>query len=150
MLAQIDFEKTPLEYMLDKFPGDGTTEHLLGIRSHLASCGVTGHEPNLQEIPAAALSGGQRSRVALAAVSYAKPHVLVLDEPTNNLDLESVGALAESVKSFDGAVIVVSHDQYFVGEVANEAWVVNDGTVTQIESFLAYRQNQLATLNKMK
>lgn len=147
---QIDMEKTPLEYMLDKFPGDGTTEHLLAMRSHLANCGVTGHEPNLQEVPAAALSGGQRSRVALAAVSFAKPHVLVLDEPTNNLDLESVGALAESVKSFDGAVIVVSHDQYFVGEVANEAWVVNDGAVTQIESFLAYRKNQLAKLNKMK
>ena len=72
------------------------------------------------------------------------------EKALRSLEGESVGALAESVKSFDGAVIVVSHDQYFVGEVANEAWVVNDGAVTQIESFLAYRKNQLAKLNKMK
>jgi ATP-binding cassette subfamily F protein 3 len=48
-------------------------------------------------LPASALSGGQRSRVSLAAVSYTKPHVLVLDEPTNNLDLESVVALADCI-----------------------------------------------------
>ena len=69
------------------------------------------------------------------------------DEPTNNLDLESVAALAESVKSFDGAVIVVSHDQYFVNEVADEAWVVNAGTVKRVASFEAYRNRQLAKLN---
>jgi ABC-type protease/lipase transport system fused ATPase/permease subunit len=51
--------------------------------------------------PAArALSGGQRSRVALAAVSFARPHLLVLDEPTNNLDLEAVAALADAVDAF--------------------------------------------------
>jgi len=140
---QIDFEMTPLQYMLDMYPGDGSNAHELKLRGHLSQCGVTGSNPDLQNIPAAALSGGgttlpltlhlilirimhptllkpnldltikgQRSRVALAAVSYSKPHVLFLDEPTNNLDLESVAALAESVKSFQGPVIVVSHDQY--------------------------------------
>ena len=48
--------------------------------------------------------------------------------------------------SFKGAVICVSHDQYFVNEVANEAWVVNDGKVTQVESFEAYRKKQLKLL----
>jgi len=52
---------------------------------------------NLQTTPCAALSGGQRSRVALAAVSFREPHILVLDEPTNNLDLESVSANTTSV-----------------------------------------------------
>ena len=56
------------------------------LRGHLAGCGV-GAE--LQIVPARALSGGQRSRVAMAAVSFARPHVLILDEPTNNLDLEA-------------------------------------------------------------
>ena len=69
---------------------------------------------------------------------------------TNNLDLESVAALAESVKTFKGAVICVSHDQFFVNEVANEAWVVNDGKVTQVESFEAYRKKQLKLLNTTK
>lgn len=145
---QIDLEMTPLQFMLSKFHGDGSYAHELKIRSHLASCGVSGGEPDLQNVPSAALSGGQRSRVALAAVSYSKPHVLVLDEPTNNLDLESVAALAASVKAFKGAVIVVSHDQYFVTQVANEAWVVDRGTVKRVASFEAYRTKQLKLLNK--
>lgn len=63
-------------------------------------------------------------------------------------DLESVAALAESVRSFKGAVICVSHDQFFVQTVANEAWVVNDGKVKQVESFEAYRSKQLKLLGK--
>ena len=103
---------------------------------------------DMQNTPASALSGGQRSRVALAAVSFLKPHVLVLDEPTNNLDLEAVAALADSVKKFAGAVICVSHDQFFVGQVANEAWVVSGGKVKPVASFEAYREEQLKELEK--
>lgn len=154
---QIDLTLTPLEFLKTKFPGDGSYEHVQKLRGHLASCGVTSGTSSangnasvkdLQNIPASALSGGQRSRVALAAVSYARPHVLVLDEPTNNLDLESVATLAESVKNFKGAVICVSHDQFFVQTVANEAWVVNDGKVKRVESFAAYRSKQLKLLSK--
>jgi len=96
--------------------GAGTTafDHLQRLRSHLANCGVTGGSSkkqdntghgvvgeevkDLQNVPSVALSGGQRSRVALAAVSFTEPHLLVLDEPTNNLDLESVAALAQAVQ----------------------------------------------------
>ena len=59
-----------------------------------------------------------------------------------------MGALAESVKRFAGAVIVVSHDQFFVNEIANEAWVVGNGCVTRAESFEAYRKKELAKLAK--
>ena len=129
------------------------------LRGHLSSCGVTSGSSNnatgktvfdLQNTPASALSGGQRSRVALAAVSFARPHVLVLDEPTNNLDLESVAALADCVKNFEGAVICVSHDQFFVQSVANEAWVVSGGAVKRVESFEAYRTAQFKVLSKGK
>lgn len=75
---QIDLDMTPLEYMQSLFPGDGTYEHILRLRGHLASCGVTGSDPDLQNVLSGSLSGGQRSRVALAAVSFRKPHVLVL------------------------------------------------------------------------
>ena len=71
-------------------------------------------------------------------MSYARPHVLVMDEPTNNLDLEAVAALADCVEAFDGGVLLVSHDQYFVGRVAKEVWVVDGGAVTRVESFAAY------------
>jgi ATP-binding cassette, subfamily F, member 3 len=64
------------------------------------------------------------------------------------LDLESVATLAETVQQFEGAVVCVSHDQFFVQAVANEAWVVNDGKVKQVASFDAYRQSQLKALNK--
>lgn len=157
---QIDLSLTPLEFLKSQFPGDGSYEHMQKLRSHLSSCGVTSGSSNnasgaskvfdLQNTPAKGLSGGQRSRVALAAVSFAQPHVLVLDEPTNNLDLESVAALAECVKNFEGAVICVSHDQYFVTAVANEAWVVSGGIVKQVESFDSYRAAQYKVLSKGK
>jgi ATP-binding cassette subfamily F protein 3 len=67
----------------------------------------------------------------------------------NNLDLESVAALAEAVQKFEGSVICVSHDQFFVESVANEAWVVNDGKVKQVSSFDAYRQSQFKKLSKL-
>jgi len=155
---QIDLSLTPLEFIAKEYPGDGSSDHMQLLRGHLSSCGVTSGSGtksgggnkvmDLQNTPASALSGGQRSRVALAAVSFSKPHVLVLDEPTNNLDLESVAALAESVQKFEGAVICVSHDQFFVQAVANEAWVVDGGKVKQVESFDAYRNRQLRVLNK--
>ena len=64
--------------------------------------------------------------------------MLVLDEPTNNLDLEAVAALADCVEAFDGGVVVVSHDQFFVGRVAKDVWVVDGGKVTRQESFGSY------------
>ena len=83
--------------------------------------------------------------MAMAAVSFLRPHVLVLDEPTNNLDVEAVEALADAVASFEGAVVIVSHDQHFVSRVANEVWVVGeqdgDGaarSVRKLPSFEAY------------
>ena len=82
--------------------------------------------------------------------SYREPHILVLDEPTNNLDLESVAALAESVKAFKGAVVCVSHDQYFVEQISNEAWIVGgkQKVVKRVESFKIYKDAQMRSLDK--
>ena len=134
---QLAYDESPLAFMLGKFPGDGSAAHERELRSHLASCGVPAAS---QGVPVGSLSGGQRSRVALAAVSFAKPHLLVLDEPTNNLDLETVAALADAVRDFEGGVVLVSHDQYFVSRVAREVFVVGGGKVTRAESFDAYRK----------
>ncbi|CAE8666632.1 unnamed protein product [Polarella glacialis] len=142
---QIDLSLTPLQYMMRNFPGDGTNQHELAVRSHLAACGIDALQQN---VTAACLSGGQRSRVAMSAVSYERPHVLVMDEPTNNLDLGSVEALAESVKNFNGGVVLVSHDQYFVSQVANEVWIVDKGKVKRAESFEAYRKGILASIKR--
>ena len=79
-------------------------------------------------------------------MSYSKPHILVLDEPTNNLDLESVVALADCIEKFEGGVVLVSHDQYFVSRVAREVWIVEQNQVKRAESFAAYRAAQLSKL----
>jgi len=133
---QLDLTMTPLQFMMRKFPGDGSYNQEMAIRSHLSQCGC---DVDLQNTTAGVLSGGQRSRVAMAAVSFERPHILVMDEPTNNLDLGSIEALAESVKAFEGGVVLVSHDQYFVSQVAKEIWVVAEGAVKRVESFEAYR-----------
>ena len=122
------------------------------------------------QVPGRALSGGQRSRLAMAAVSFCRPHVLILDEPTNNLDIEAVEALATAVEGFEGACVIVSHDHYFVSRVAQEVWVVegsddddtggggggggNDGGVAaasghvrRLDSFAAYIEAAHARAN---
>jgi len=133
---QLDLDKTPLQFMLDKFPGEGSYAQEQTLRGHLSQCGCGAEQQN---VTAACLSGGQRSRVAMAAVSFEQPHILIMDEPTNNLDLGSIEALAESVAKFDGGVVLVSHDQYFVSKVAKEVWIVANGAVKRAQSFEAYR-----------
>ncbi len=65
------------------------------------------------------LSGGEAARLALAGIAAKEPNVLVLDEPTNHLDLEGIESLAGSLKTFEGTLVFVSHDRWFVGQVAN-------------------------------
>merc|ERR1712066_792684 len=72
----------------------------------------------------------QESRVALAIVTYPQPHLIYLDEPTNHLDMETIDALIDAIKEFDGAVVIVSHDQYFLSQVATEFWSVAGGKLT--------------------
>jgi elongation factor 3 len=79
------------------------------------------------------LSGGQRSRLVLGAAMWTRPHVLCLDEPTNYLDIEAMDSLAEAIKVFKGAVVLVSHNERFVTELVTEWWHVAGGTVTVIK-----------------
>ena len=74
---------------------------------------------NRIHLPVAALSGGERLRATLACVLYAEPapQLLLLDEPTNNLDLVSVGQLEAALNAYEGAFVVVSHDERFLAEI---------------------------------
>ena len=69
--------------------------------------------------------------MAFATLAYKKPHVLVIDEGSNHLSMEAVDALVEAVRDFKGGVMIVSHDQYFVGKTCSELWVVNNGEATR-------------------
>ncbi|KAG2490532.1 hypothetical protein HYH03_010927 [Edaphochlamys debaryana] len=76
------------------------------------------------------LSGGQKVKLVLAAAMWHCPHLLVLDEPTNYLDRDSLGALAQAIKEFEGGVVMISHHSEFVGALANEQWDLKDGQLT--------------------
>ena len=76
------------------------------------------------------LSGGQKVKLVLAAALWHCPHLIVLDEPTNYLDRDALGALAQSIKEFAGGVIMISHHSEFVGALANEVWTLSDGKLS--------------------
>ena len=74
-----------------------------------------------------ALSGGQKVKVVLAAAMWNQPHILILDEPTNYLDRESLGALAGAITGFDGGVVIISHNNEFCSKLCPETWVMVAG-----------------------
>src|SRR6185312_5325437 len=76
--------------------------------------------------PIGALSGGERSRIALAKLTLQGSNFLVLDEPTNHLDLQSRQFLEEILGEFEGTLLFVSHDRYFIDSLATKVWVIED------------------------
>ncbi|VUZ50508.1 unnamed protein product [Hymenolepis diminuta] len=115
-IDQLDLNVSSLEFLMKKFPNE--TEQC--YRSQLANFEIGAL---LAQQPIGSLSGGQKSRVAFAALGMSKPNLLVLDEPTNHLDIETIAALGESLKSFNGGVVLVSHDERFISSVCTECWV---------------------------
>merc|ERR1712217_770869 len=95
------------------------------------------------------LSGGQKARVAFAALMLMEPHIIILDEPTNHLDIESVEALTEAITKFNGGLVLVSHDARLITKVECEIWVVEKGGCYRFEKgFDAYRDYVLSELAK--
>ena len=97
-----------------------------GVRSFLARFLFSGDDVFK---PIGALSGGERSRVALAKLTLQGSNFLVLDEPTNHLDLQSRQFLEEVLSEFEGTLLFVSHDRYFIDSLATKVWVIEDGVL---------------------
>jgi elongation factor 3 len=99
------------------------------ISKHFEDLGLDPDIANHNEI--GSLSGGQKVKVVIAGAMWNNPHLLVLDEPTNFLDRDSLGGLAVAIRDFKGGVILISHNEEFVGALCSEQWLVNDGRVAQ-------------------
>ncbi|KAI9744662.1 MAG: hypothetical protein M1818_002191 [Claussenomyces sp. TS43310] len=98
------------------------------ISKHFEDLGLDPEIANHNEI--SGLSGGQKVKVVLAGAMWNNPHLLVLDEPTNFLDRDSLGGLAVAIRDYKGGVVMISHNEEFVGALCPEQWYVADGRVT--------------------
>ena len=98
------------------------------ISKHFEDVGLDPEIANHNEI--SGLSGGQKVKVVLAGAMWNNPHLLVLDEPTNFLDRDSLGGLAVAIRDYRGGVVMISHNEEFVGALCPEQWHVADGRVT--------------------
>ena len=96
------------------------------------------------------MSGGEKARLALAMIVWQRPNLLLLDEPTNHLDLVTREALAMALNSFDGTVMLVSHDRALLRAVCDDFWLVAHGTVAPFEGDLDDYQRHLIDMARQK
>ncbi|KAL5496177.1 hypothetical protein EMCRGX_G012415 [Ephydatia muelleri] len=112
----LDLAESALAYMMRTYPEEKEEEQM---RRAIGRFGLTGKQ---QTCAMRNLSDGQRCRVIFAWLAFRRPHLLLLDEPTNHLDMETIDALADAINSFDGGMLLVSHDFRLIGQVAREIW----------------------------
>ncbi|EON61376.1 ATP-binding cassette, sub-family F, member 3 [Coniosporium apollinis CBS 100218] len=137
----LDMSASAVGFMAAKFPGKSDEEY----RRHLGAFGITGMT-GLQKM--ALLSGGQKSRVAFACLSLTNPHILVLDEPSNHLDIEAMDALSEALQKFEGGVLMVSHDVTMLQNVCTSLWVCDHGTIEHFDGTVKdYKKRIMAQAN---
>lgn len=139
---QLVLWRTPLEHMKVSFPDAIMPD----LRSHLAKLGVK----NDQALrPINTLSGGQKSRVALAVITFRKPHMLILDEVSNHLDIQTLDSLIMALNGFNGGILLVSHDGRLISTVCEEIWICEDGKVQQFKGeYKDYRAQMVTRLRK--
>jgi len=134
-------EESPTEYLMRLF-----NLPVEKARKQLGSFGLQSHA---HTIPMKDLSGGQKSRVALAELTLSAPDVVILDEPTNNLDIESIDALAEAIGEYQGGVIIVSHDERLIRDTECQLWVIEEQTINEVDGgFDDYRKEVLDQLGE--
>ncbi|XP_070531542.1 ATP-binding cassette sub-family F member 1-like [Ptychodera flava] len=138
---QLDLEESPVEYLQRLFN--------LNYQDARKTLGRFGLVSYAHTIRIKDLSGGQKSRVAFADLSCREPDVLIMDEPTNNLDIESIDALADAMNAYQGGVIIVSHDARLILETECQLWVVEDQTINEIDGdFDDYKREVLESLGE--
>lgn len=116
-------------HALEEFEQAGGYDYEIRIKRVLDGLGF---DPENWDTPLYQLSGGQKTRALLARLLLERPNLLILDEPTNHLDVQAIEWLEGTLKNWDGAVLIVSHDRYFLDRVVNMIWEMSS---TQIEEY---------------
>merc|ERR1719463_856524 len=99
------------------------------IEKHLREFGVDAESASHK--PIGMLSGGQKVKVVLAAAMWQNPHILILDEPTNYLDRDGLGALALGLQEFGGGVVIISHNMEFTNSICQQKWIMDAGRLRE-------------------
>lgn len=126
---ELRMDETPFDHVA-RLLDEGRESNL---RGHLGRFGFSGDRA---ETKVESLSGGEKARLLFALMSCGKPNILLLDEPTNHLDVDAREALVHALNTFEGAVILVSHDAHLIELVADRLWLVDDGTCKPYEGTL--------------
>eukprot|EP00535_Pseudo-nitzschia_heimii_P009223 CAMPEP_0197174782 /NCGR_PEP_ID=MMETSP1423-20130617/1159_1 /TAXON_ID=476441 /ORGANISM="Pseudo-nitzschia heimii, Strain UNC1101" /LENGTH=699 /DNA_ID=CAMNT_0042623765 /DNA_START=109 /DNA_END=2208 /DNA_ORIENTATION=+ len=124
---KLDLSMTPLDFFKQKIMPEQPIEK---IRPMLGRYGCTGGQ---QSQVMDQLSAGQKARIVFAIIAHERPHLLMLDEPTNPLDMESIDALAKCINKFKGGVLMVSHDMRLISQCAEQIYVCDHKKVTRYE-----------------
>jgi ATP-binding cassette subfamily F protein 3 len=122
-LAQVPANRSLYDLINDLRPSWGRG----AIQGHLGRFGFSGDSVLRQ---AGTLSGGERARVALAMMMLSGANLLLFDEPTNHLDVESIEVLEDAIESYEGTVILVSHDRALLRALTTRVWVMHEGRIT--------------------
>jgi ATP-binding cassette subfamily F protein 3 len=125
-MESLDLNNTLIEEM----NGSGAGKSELEYRSLLGAFLFSGDDV---EKKIKILSGGEKARVALAKTIVSKANFLILDEPTNHLDIHSVELLVEALNKYEGTMIFVSHDRYFISKAANKIWEIINGEIKEFK-----------------
>lgn len=136
-LDMLDPQATPLLHMLRIAPN----EREQSLRDYLGGFGFIGEQALSKVEP---FSGGEKARLALALLVWKKPNLLLLDEPSNHLDVDMREALARALTQFEGSILLVSHDRHLLRSTADEFMIVADGSINEFDGDLDDYQQWLS------
>ena len=144
-----DFDRCLEDYtaLIEEYEKQGGYTYKSELAAVLKAMGFT-EEDQLKKIDV--LSGGERTRLALACMLLRKPDILILDEPTNHLDLSMLAWLENYLKGYQGTLLVVSHDRYFLDRIVNRIFDMSGGTLTaytgNYSEFVIKKEERMETL----
>ena len=133
---ELNVEKTPFDHMSALMAGAIESK----VRAQLGRFGFEGDKANSK---IEKLSGGEKARLLFALMSYEAPHLMFLDEPTNHLDVDSREALIHAINTYDGAVVMVSHDPHLLELTCDRLWIVQNQGCEAFEGDLEEYKRQL-------